>query len=70
MTTDRKIFQSHKFRAIIDENQISGCSEGGIALDLGSRDRAFESPHSDQEKRLFSNENAVFLCFFEAYYTK
>ena len=32
------------------ENRISGCSEGGIALDLGSIDRAFESPHSDQNE--------------------
>ena len=31
------------------EKYISGCSEVGIALDLGSRDRAFESPHSDQK---------------------
>ena len=27
---------------------ISGCSEEGIALDLGSRDRRFESCHPDQ----------------------
>ena len=30
---------------------ISGCSEVGIALDLGSRDRAFESPHSDHREQ-------------------
>ena len=35
MTTDRKIFQSHKFRAIIVQNQISGYSAVGSALDLG-----------------------------------
>ena len=35
LPTDRKNFQLHDFRAIMDDNQISGCSEGGIALDLG-----------------------------------
>ena len=28
--------------------QISGCSAVGSVLDLGSRGREFESPHSDQ----------------------
>ena len=35
MTTDRKIFQSHKFCAIMVQNQISGYSAVGSALDLG-----------------------------------
>lgn len=45
----QKTLQSHEFRAIMIQNQIPGCIEGGIALDLGSRDWAFESPHSDQK---------------------
>ena len=36
MTTDRKIFQSHKFCAIMVQNQISGYSAVGSALDLGA----------------------------------
>ena len=56
MTTDRKIFQSHKFCAIMVQNQISGYSAVGSALDLGSRGRAFESLYSDQmNEPLFSN---------------
>ena len=47
MTTDRKIFQSHKFCAIMVQNQISGYSAVGSALDLG----AGRSP--------FKPENAV-----------
>lgn len=45
------------------QNQISGCSEAGIALDLGSRDRAFESPHSDQPplKSLISEGVSILL---------
>ena len=35
MTTDRKFFQSHKFCAIMVQNQISGYSAVGSALDLG-----------------------------------
>ena len=35
MTTDRKIFQSRKFCAIMVQNQISGYSAVGSALDLG-----------------------------------
>lgn len=30
------------------KNEITGCGPVGRALDLGSRSRAFESPHSDQ----------------------
>lgn len=48
MTTDGKIFQSHKFCTIMVQNQISGYSAVGSALDLGSRGRAFESLYSDQ----------------------
>ncbi len=56
MTTDRKNFQSHKFCAIMVQNQISGYSAVGSALDLGSRGRAFESLYSDQmNEPLFSN---------------
>ena len=47
MTTDRKIFQSHKFCAIMVQNQISGYSAVGSALGLG----AGRSP--------FKPENAV-----------
>ena len=39
MTTDRKISQSHDFRAIMVQNQISGYSAAGIALDLGEYDQ-------------------------------
>ena len=39
MTTDRKIFQSHKFCAIMVQNQISGYSAVGSALDLGEYDQ-------------------------------
>ena len=61
MTTDRKIFQSHRFRAIIDENQISGYSAVGSALDLGSRGRAFESLYSDQKTSEISRFQRFFL---------
>ena len=37
LTTDRKIFQSHKFRAIIVQNQISGCSSVDRTRGLGPR---------------------------------
>lgn len=66
MTTDRKTFQSHEFRAIMVQNQISGCSEGGIALDLGSRDRAFESPHSDQKPLKSTDFRGFFFSLFIA----
>ena len=39
MTTDRKIFQSRKFCAIMVQNQISGYSAVGSALDLGEYDQ-------------------------------
>ena len=42
-------------------NWISGCSEVGIALDLGSRDRAFESPHSDQNPSEIVDFRGIFL---------
>ena len=42
---------------------ISGCGPVGRALDLGSRCREFESPHSDQLKRLISYEISRFLDF-------
>ena len=43
------------------KNWISGCSEVGIALDLGSRDRAFESPHSDQNPSEINDFRGIFL---------
>ena len=48
---------------LILKNLISGCSEGGIALDLGSRDRAFESPHSDQKTVIFYRKWLFFITF-------
>ena len=42
---------------------ISGCGPVGRALDLGSRCREFESPHSDQ-KRLILEQNQSFLLYF------
>ena len=39
MTTDRKIFQLRKFCAIMVQNQISGYSAVGSALDLGEYDQ-------------------------------
>ena len=60
MTTDRKIFQSHKFRAIMVQNQISGYSAVGSALDLGSRGRAFESLYSDQNPSEINDFRGVF----------
>ena len=35
LPTDRKIFQSREFRAIMSNNQISGCSGAGTAPHLG-----------------------------------
>ena len=49
LTTDRKIFDFRPRRGIITQTLISGCSAVGSARDLGSRGRAFESPHSDQK---------------------
>ena len=61
MTTDRKIFQSHKFCAIMVQNQISGYSAVGSALDLGSRGRAFESLYSDQNPSEINDFRGIFL---------
>ena len=63
MTTDRKIFQSHKFCAIMVQNQISGYSAVGSALDLGSRGRAFESLYSDQNPSEINDFRGIFLFF-------
>ena len=63
MTTDRKIFQSHKFCAIMVQNQISGYSAVGSALDLGSRGRAFESLYSDQPPSEINDFRGGFLFF-------
>lgn len=52
---------------IREKNQISGCSEGGIALDLGSRDRAFESPHSDQLPLEHELQGEFFIYAFEIF---
>lgn len=61
MTTDRKTFQSHRFCAIIVQNQISGYSAVGSALDLGSRGRAFESLYSDQKPLKSADFRGFFL---------
>ena len=61
MTTDRKIFQSRKFCAIMVQNQISGYSAVGSALDLGSRGRAFESLYSDQNPSEIVDFRGIFL---------
>ena len=61
LTTDRKIFQSHKFCAIMVQNQISGYSAVGSALDLGSRGRAFESLYSDQNPSEIVDFRGIFL---------
>ena len=63
MTTDRKIFQSRKFCAIMVQNQISGYSAVGSALDLGSRGRAFESLYSDQNSSEIVDFRGIFLFF-------
>ena len=63
MTTDGKIFQSHKFCAIMVQNQISGYSAVGSALDLGSRGRAFESLYSDQKPSEIVDFRGLFLFF-------
>ena len=62
MTTDRKIFQSHKFCAIMVQNQISGYSAVGSALDLGSRGRAFESLYSDQTMIIRTTLSKWVMC--------
>ena len=46
------------------ENFITGCSAVGSARDLGSRGRAFESPHSDHKNSHFLAKTAVFYNFF------
>ena len=61
MTTDRKFFQSRKFCAIMVQNQISGYSAVGSALDLGSRGRAFESLYSDQKPSEIVDFRGLFL---------
>ena len=63
LTTDRKIFQSRKFCAIMVQNQISGYSAVGSALDLGSRGRAFESLYSDQNPSEINDFRGIFLFF-------
>ena len=42
---------------------ITGCGPVGRALDLGSRRREFESPHSDHKNRCFRLKTAVFNTF-------
>lgn len=54
LTTSRKFF-------IL----ISGCGPVGRALDLGSRRREFESPHSDQKSGCFHTKTATFLAFYD-----
>ena len=45
------------------QNQISGYSAVGSALDLGSRGRAFESLYSDQNPSEIVDFRGVFLFF-------
>ena len=52
------------FRALSTKNLISGCGPVGRALDLGSRRREFESPHSDHSIRLISYGVSRFLVSF------
>ena len=49
MTTYLTTIGTEIFPRVISYNQISGCGPVGRALDLGSRRREFESPHSDQK---------------------
>ena len=44
-------------------NLISGCGPVGRALDLGSRRREFESPHSDQESADLEKNQPIFIYF-------
>ena len=44
-------------------NSISGCGPVGRALDLGSRCREFESPHSDQNRQNLFLVLAVFFVY-------
>ena len=43
---------------------ITGCGPVGRALDLGSRRREFESPHSDHKNRCFRLKTAVFSNYY------
>ena len=49
MTTYLTTIGTKIFLRAISNNQISGCGPVGRALDLGSRRREFESPHSDHK---------------------
>ena len=56
MPAKRKWFSHHFWVAffqgiVYNRYSISGCGPVGRALDLGSRCREFESPHSDQRSR-------------------
>ena len=74
MTTDRKIFDYLPRRGIMAEIEYPGvvqliervvwdheAASLSLALDLGSRDRAFESPHSDQNPSEIVDFRGVFL---------
>ena len=65
MTTYLTTIGTEIFPRVISYNQISGCGPVGRALDLGSRRREFESPHSDQ-KRLILEQNQSLLNLFDA----
>ena len=43
------------------EKRMSGRSEGGVALDLGSRGRAFEPLYSDKNPSEITDFRGVFL---------
>ena len=62
MTTDRKIFQSHKFCAIMVQNQISGYSAVGSALALG-HSRTLLNPFFESAAKPCGTRVCGFLFF-------
>ena len=63
MTTYLTTIGTEIFLRVISNNQISGCGPVGRALDLGSRRREFESPHSDQKSADLEKNQPIFICF-------
>ena len=63
MTTYLTTIGTEIFLRVISNNQISGCGPVGRALDLGSRRREFESPHSDQKSADLEQNQPIFICF-------
>ena len=64
MTTYLTTIGTKIFLRAISNNQISGCGPVGRALDLGSRCREFESPHSDQKSADLEQNQPVFYLLF------